>query len=137
MATVNHPSGENVDCIALVQQEIASAREQRRPMSRQGLATLVQKRTGMPPKDALAIVAAFCDEKEPALPEYLESEFVIGWLKVVAVGLVVVGIVFFFYAQKAHSRGDAYWPYLLLGTVFVGTAVFSWVRSLEKEFETK
>ena len=106
-------------------------------MSRQGLANLVQKRTGMPPKDATAIVGAFCDEKEPALPEFLESEFVIGWLKVIAFGLVIVGGVFYFYALKAHDHSNPVWPWLVLGTVFVGTAVFSWVKSLEKEFEIK
>lgn len=137
MATIDHPSEGKAECIALVEQEIAAAREQRRPMSRQGLASLVQKRTGMPAKDALAIVAAFCDEKEPALPEFLESEFVIGWLKVVAGALVLLGGGFYWEAQEAHRRGNAYWPWIFLGTVFVLTAVFSWVKSLEKEVEIR
>jgi hypothetical protein len=137
MATVDHPSGNKVDCLAIVEQEIAAARQERRPMSRQALATLVQKRTGMPPKDAVAIVEAFCEEKEPHLPEFLESEFVIGWLKVIAVGNAIVGVVFFYFASKAHQRGEPIWIYLVLGTVFVGFAAFSWVKSLEKEVHSR
>ena len=111
MATANHPSGEKVDCLALVEQEIASAKEERRPTSRQALANLVQKRTGMPAKDAFAIVEAFCEEKEPALPEFLESEFVIGWLKVVAIGQAIVGIIFFIVkiAVLVGLVGGAFW----------------------------
>jgi hypothetical protein len=137
MATVNQPSKENIDCTALVEEEIAAARTERRPVSRQALANLVQKRTGMPPKDALAIVDAFCDEKEPALPVYLESEFVIGWLKVLAIGQAVVGIVFFYYASKAHQRGEPIWVYLMLGTVFIGIAALCWVQSLEREVRNR
>ncbi len=137
METVNQPSKEKVDCLALVEEEIATARKERRPMSRQALATLVHKRTNMPLKDAVSIVEAFCDEKEPGVPEYLESEFVIGWLKVLAVLQVIVGGVFFYYASRAHQRAEPIWVYLVLGTVFVGVAVLSWVKSLEQEIHKK
>jgi hypothetical protein len=102
-------------------------------MSRQALAALVHRRTGMPLKEATVIVETFCEEKEPALPEYLQSEFAIGWLKVVAVGNVIVGGVFYFYANRAHEQHLPYWFFLAIGTVFVGLGVLSWVKSLESE----
>jgi len=137
MATTNQPSEQNVDCLAIVQAEIEAARKEQRPMSRQALVNLVHRRTGMPLKDAAVIVEAFCDEKEPALPEYLASEFVVGWLKVLAVGQITVGVVFFYYASRAHERGEPIWIYMVLGTVFAGFAVLAWVQSLEKEVENK
>ena len=136
MATVDQPNSTQVDCIALVESEIAAARQERRPTSRQTLANLVVKRTGMPPKEALAIVEAFCEEREPAVPEFLESEFVIGWLKVIAVLQAIVGLVFFYYAKRAHESNQPIWIYLMLGTILLGFAVLSWVKSLEREYDS-
>ena len=137
MATVDKPSETPVDCLQLVIDEIEAARKEQRPMSRQALTSLVHKRTGMPLKEASSIVDAFCDEKEPALPEYLASEFAIGWLKVVAIGLVIVGGVFFFFVKRAHEQNQPFWPYLAIGALFVGLGVLSWVQSLEKEVHRK
>lgn len=135
MSTADQLNEASTDTLELVEQEIKAARKEARPTSRQALTQIVHRRTGMPLKDAADLVDAFCNEREPGVPAYLASEFVIGWLKVVAIGNVVIGAVFFFYAARAFEKGQPIWPLLVAGVIFSGLALFSWVKSLEQEVE--
>jgi len=112
--------------------ELKVAREELRPTSRRALALVISNRIGMPFKEALDIVDAYCDEKEPAVPTYLSSEFVIYWLKAVAVANVAIGIAGIWYGVKLMKAGQLAWPSLCLGTVFVGLGALAWVKSVEK-----
>ncbi len=124
------PRGE--DAITLIQKEIAKAEFDCRPISRQMLAERVHTETGLPSADALSIVEQYCEEQAPAVPGYLQEEFAIPYLKVIAVLNVVVGVVVFWLGVNASRTGKPIWPYLCIGTIFCGLAAFAWVMSMER-----
>jgi hypothetical protein len=125
------PRGE--DAITLIEREIAKAEFDCRPISRQMLAESVHVQTGLSTADAFALVEQYCEEKAPAVPGYLQEEFAIPYLKVIAVINVIVGIVVFWMGVNAfRTKGAPMWPYLCVGTIFCGLGVFAWVKSLER-----
>ena len=131
------PRGE--DAINVIERELVSAETDRRPISRQMLAESVHSETGMPASDAFALVEQYCEEKAPAVPGYLQEEFAIPYLKVIAVLNVIVGIVVFWLGVNAY-RSPAktpMWPYLCIGTIFCGLGAFAWVTSLERYAERR
>ena len=117
----------------ILQKEINTAREQLRPVSRKELAEKLGTQFGMPYKDAIAVVDAFCEEHEPAIPEYLAKEFGVFWLKVVAVANVLVSLGIFYHAVQLHQAKQFPWPWWCGGVLFIGFAVLCWVQSIEKE----
>lgn len=119
---------------AFLKKELELAYEGRKALSRYALARIVSERMKMPIKEAEAIVEAYCAEKAPATPAYLGSEFGIFWLKVVAIVVAMGGLgVFWYSAQMIRNHEPAFVP-LALGTIICGSAVFLWVRSIEREF---
>jgi hypothetical protein len=128
-----------VDLVELIEKEISTARDERRPTSRQQLAEIVNERTGMPVPEALTLVDTYCDEKEPAIPYYLQDEFAIPWLKAVAVINVVIGVAFLWYGVKVLRTVPAKpgWPWFCIGTIFCGLGAFAWVQSLERFVERR
>jgi len=131
-STTQNP-GETPDLVGLVQGEIQLARSETRPTSRQQLADIVRQRTGMPFADAFAFVETYCDENEPGVPGYLQEEFAVPYLKVVAIVNVIIGSVIIYRGVQVYRANLPAWGWYCAGVVFCGLAVFTWVQSLERE----
>lgn len=114
-------------------QEIERAKQEHRATSRHHLAEALARRTDLSYRDALVEVEAYCETKEPAIPQYLSWEFGIFWLKVVAVANAAVGVVLLWQGVGLFRAERPAWPMWALGTIFVGIGAFVWVRSLEAE----
>lgn len=110
--------------------EIANARHEARPVSRLSLTRLLQSELGVNPHDAERFVDRYCDEKEPAIPTYLSTEFGVPYLKVVAVLNVLLAIGFFVVTLKFQRPGLSVWPGIILGTLFLIGAAVMWLQSL-------
>ncbi len=131
MTTATHHP-EPADAISLIQQEVNDAESERRAISRQMLADMIHARVGIPHADAAVLVDQFCDERAPAVPHYLQEEFAIPYLKVVAVVNVLLGIGAFYWGIAVFQKTrDTPWPWLCFGTIFVGLGALAWVKSLE------
>lgn len=117
--------------------EIDKARAKARPISRVTLSRRLHDEHGLPIKEAEEFVEAFCDEHEPAVPEYLSSEFGTPYLKVIAVINVLIAISFLVMAVRFSGRGQGLWMGLGLGGLFLVGAGFAWVNSLRKPDEPK
>jgi hypothetical protein len=125
------------DAISLVQREIARAEDDRKPISRQMLADIVQEQLGLPHADAFSIVDRYCEDNAPAVPGYLQEEFAIPYLKVIAIINVIVGLGIFWMGVLKWKQSNPIWPYLTVGTIFCGLGVFAWVQSLERYAERR
>lgn len=124
------------DLIDLIASEILSARLETRPTSRQELANIVNKRTGMPVSDAFEFVDRYCDENEPGVPGFLQEEFAIPYLKLLGVIFALGSLVIVYYAVKAYqAHHPNYWIIACSGVCVFGFGVLSWVKSLEREAE--
>lgn len=132
MSTPAHGSDKGVGHVDIIQSEIQRARDDRRPTSRQMLAEIINERTGMPVADALAIVDAYCEAEEPAIPYYLQEEFAIPYLKFVAIVIALGGIAFMWYGVTQQQKGKPAYMWYSIGTVVIGIGVFAWVQSLER-----
>lgn len=80
------------------------------------------------------VVDQYCDEKAPSVPTMLSNEFGVPYLKVLSVVNVVLSLGFYLMAINVPN---SIWIGLLLGTGFLGGAVFCWVRSLNEEGEPR
>lgn len=116
---------------------IDEAQNARRATSRHELAEILAKRAKMPHRDALSVVDVYCDINNPGIPDYLSSEFAIGWLKFLAVIPVSVGVAALWQGVQHHQRNQVTWPWWCAGVVLVGAGVFYWVKSLEREAERR
>jgi hypothetical protein len=126
-------SQPRTDAIALIQQEISNAETERRAISRQTLADLLHLQVGMPHADAARMVDAFCDERAPGVPYYLQEEFAIPYLKVVAVANVLLGIGAFYWGITVFQKTkQTPYTWLCVGTIFIGLGALAWVKSLER-----
>jgi hypothetical protein len=124
------------DLIALVSQEILAARMATRPTSRQELANIVHERSGMPVSDAFEFVDRYCDEHEPGVPGFLQEEFAIPYLKVLAVFNAIVAIGLCYNGVRAYeAKSPHWWAVVSFGVLFFGFSALSWVKSLEREVE--
>jgi len=111
--------------------EIAAAREEARPISRLTLSRLLNTKHGLHLSEAEKFVDRYCDEKAPAIPTFLSSEFGTPYLKVLAVINIVLAIGFYIVSFTTLNKQNApIWPWMLLGTIFLGASVVSWVQSL-------
>lgn len=125
------PSPNPVDYEDVIKTEIEASRKELRPTSRHEIAEVLSEKFRLPQREAIALVDIYCEEKEPGIPDYLAEEFNIGWLKFVAIGMVVVGLVFLFNGVRTQRIGNYPWYFWSLGALFFGLGAFSWVRSLE------
>ena len=123
---------QSKDAAEILQEEIDAAQRELQPTSRRALALKLQTATGVAFKDAMDIVDAYCDEKAPAVPTYLASEFGIYWLKVVAVAFVALGIGAAWYGKQVWDAHGAPWPAFVATTILVGLGALSWVKSIER-----
>jgi hypothetical protein len=117
----------------MVQGEIMLARSETRPTSRQQLADIVRERTGMPFNEAFAFVDTYCEENEPGVPGYLQEEFAVPYLKVVAVVNVLIGVFLIYRGVQLYHTERVSWGWYCGGVLFCGAAAFAWVQSLERE----
>lgn len=117
--------------------ELERARKAYEPISRRMMAIAVAEHKKITYREAFDLVDAYCDEKEPAVPGYVSSEFGIFYLKVIAVLNVLVGMFLAYFGVKAFQNprapGMPYWAWFVLTTLFVGFAALSWVKSVERE----
>ncbi len=132
MSTSTPQRQKPVDALSLLEREIRSADSDRRPISRQSLAELLRERTGIPNPDAVALVDEYCDEKAPGVPYYLQDEFAIPYLKVIAIINALIGGGVYWYGVTAFRAAEPGWPWFCLGTIIVGLGVLAWVKSLER-----
>lgn len=116
-----------------IQERIDAARKQYEPISRRMIALQLGKARGVAFKEALDLVDAYCDEKDPAVPGYVSGEFRIYWLKAVAVFVVALGVGVLWYGTNMfNAKGPAWIPFCI-GTVVVGLGALAWVKSLQSE----
>jgi len=135
MSSATRESSGSHDLKDLVASEIRKAREETRPTSRQQLADMVHARTGMPAAEAYSFVDTYCEEFEPGVPGYLQEEFAVPYLKVIAIFNVIIAIALCYYGVKIYRVNPKYWVYVSGGVVFLGFAALSWVKSLEREMD--
>src|SRR6185312_12332335 len=100
-------------------------------ISRQALADLIHRGTGMPHSDAVRLVDRYCDEHAPSVPHYLQEEFAIPYMKVLAILVAVVSIAVFYYSVVVYRSGKPNHYWLVAGTLLLGVACLFWVKSLE------
>lgn len=137
MATTS-PGGKGAkDPSELISDEIARSRREATPTSRQALAELIHDRIGTPVHEALQIVDAYCEDKEPGIPYYLQEEIAIPYLKFVAALFIIAAIGFFWYGVGVWRMRQPAHVWFSLGTVIAGLGVFAWVQSLEKYAERR
>ncbi len=137
MTAGNDLQEASIDLAAVLNEEIEGARKERRAVSRQMLAKVVQIKSDLPAAEAMDYVQRYCDNESLPIPEYLAEEFAIPYLKVLAVVLVAVAIGVFYWAMHLRSAGKEAWPVFILGVLTCGIAVLLWVRSLEREATTR
>jgi hypothetical protein len=126
------------DAISLIEREIARSERERFPISRQMLADIVHAETGVAASDAWSLVEEYCDERAPAVPGYLQEEFAIPYLKVIAVLNAIAAVAVYWVGVNVYrSTGKPLWPYLCVGTIIMGLGALSWVKSLERYVERK
>jgi hypothetical protein len=126
------------DAITLIEREIARAESERTPISRQMLADLLHEQTAMPLSDALPLVEEFCESRAAWVPGYLQEEFAIPYLKVLAIINVIIAVVVLWVGVNAYrSAGKPMWPYLAIGTLICGLGAWFWVVSLERYAERR
>jgi len=87
----------------------------------------------MPFNEAFAFVDTFCDENEPGVPGYLQEEFAVPYLKVVAVVNAAIGVFLIYRGVQVYRANQVSWGWYCAGVVFCGLAAFAWVQSLERE----
>lgn len=134
MSSAIEESSEAADLVELIASEIRKAREDFRPTSRQQLADVVHARTGMPLADAFSLVDLYCDEHEPGVPGYLQEEFAVPYLKVLAVVNALIAVGLCYYGVTLYHTNKPYWIALCIGVLFFGLGALSWVKSLEREY---
>lgn len=121
----------------LLEEEIETARNERRMISRTKLAKLLQENAGVPFREAEGIVDVYCDEKAPAVPTFLSSEFGTPYLKVVSGLNIVVAIGIYFGSIQMLKPGVPVWPWMVLGTIFLVSAAALWFKSLRPQKEKR
>ncbi len=121
------------DPATIVKSEYEAATTAYKPISRRQLALNLSMKTGMPYKDAFAVVDTYCDAERIAIPSYLSKEFSIYWWKALAAFDVLVALGFCYWARNKHLAHEYPWGVWIVATLFAGLAVFLWVKSLEGE----
>lgn len=137
MSPAMQQSGGAPDLVGIITAEIQKARSETRPTSRQELAEAVHRQTGMSVKDAFSFVDTYCDEHEPGVPGFLQEEFAIPYLKVIAVINALLGLGICYYGIGLRHTNKPYYWWVCLGVVFFGLGVFAWVQSLERFAERR
>ena len=134
MSSAIEESTGSADLVELIASEIRKAREEFRPTSRQQLADFVHRNTGMPVAEALGFVDLYCDEHEPGVPGYLQEEFAVPYLKVLAIVNALIAVGLCYYGATIYRQGKPYWIPVCIGVLFLGLSALSWVKSVEREF---
>ena len=131
MSTTIHVPETAASNDELLAQAIEKARTDLRPISRRMLALMLVQQKGLNFRDASDLVDLYCDEKAPAVPGYVSSEFGLYWLKVLAVAFAGVGLFCAYNGVRFFQTGKPAWGWFCAVTVLCGAAVFLWVRSVE------
>jgi len=121
--------------IELIATEIAKADFDRIPTSRQKLGQLVSSKLTIPPAEAYKIVDEYCDDKAPGVPHYLQEEFAMPYLKVLAVVNSILGIVALWWGAHQWRATKPSWPWFVVAAVLIGFAGYSFVKIVQKETE--
>lgn len=122
-----------LDPIEVVRQEYQECLQKLSPTSRNLLAKHLAATTGMSTKEALEVVDRYCDEDNVPIPAYLSREFAVGWLKVLAVMVIVMAGVVLWYGRTLHQQRTYPWGLWCVGAVLCGLAVLIWLKSLDLE----
>lgn len=138
MLTTNvHSQTEQETTEQMIDSAIKKAREELTPISRRMLALMISQKKSLPFKEAMDIVDEYCDEHAPAVPGYVSSEFIIYWLKAVAVFFVLIGLGIVFWGVSVFRVRGVAWPHFAGGTIVIGLGALAWVKSLEREFSRR
>ena len=133
MPNIEETKSPQERAVERIAQEIAQAERDRVPTSRQKLSTLVATNFAIPPADAANLVDEYCDEHAPGVPVYLQDELESPFLKFMAVFNSILGIAALWWGAKVWHAGKPSWGWFILGAVFVGTAGFSWFKTVHRE----
>ncbi|MDR3689579.1 MAG: hypothetical protein P4L46_09390 [Fimbriimonas sp.] len=119
--------------VELIATEIAKADFDRVPTSRQKLGQLVSVKLLIPPAEAYKIVDEYCDDKAPGVPHYLQEEFAMPYLKVLAVVNSILGIAALWWAAHSMKAGKPSWPWFIVAAVLVGFSGLSFFKVVQRE----
>jgi len=113
--------------------EINKAEYDRIPTSRQKLSQLIVAEFKFPPAEAADMVDEYCDEKAPAVPQYLSDEFESPFLKVMAVVNSVLAIASIWYGANRWHQQKTSWFWFVFGAFLVACAGYCWFKTVQKE----
>src|SRR5690242_12012810 len=90
----------------MVFEQIMAARAENRAVSRHMLSQQLHASAGLSPKEAFAVVETYCDNEAPIIPEYLGNEFIVSYLKTMALIFAGVSIVVMLFSAIKWLNGD-------------------------------
>lgn len=99
------------------------------------LSQKLHETTGMPPKDAFAVVEVYCETEAPSTPEYLDKEFVVTYFKGAAVMMAMIALTIMAFSASKVMHGQRAWTWgFAVGAVFLLMSLSGWIKSLFREF---
>lgn len=123
------------ECERYVHERLQNYRRDSIPVSRFYLASLLAKAKRMRHKYASEVVDRYCDERAPAIPDYLGKEFMVPYMKMISllpgamsILVVIVTVVRFRISDPSFRNG------LLLAAGLLVLGILTYLRSLYREF---
>lgn len=126
------PEGENE---RIIFEELMAARAANRPVSRHMLSQKLHESKGLPPKQAFALVEVYCETEAPSTPEYLDKEFMVPYLKAMAITMAVLSVLVMWFSAAEVMGGKRIWMWgFAAGAVLILMSLSGWIKSLWREF---
>jgi len=118
----------------IVFEEIMSARAENRAVSRHMLSQQLHESHGISPKEAFAVVETYCDNEAPIIPEYLGNEFIVSYLKTMALIFAAASILVMLFSAVKWLNGDHrfLWGFLVSAGI-LAMSTTGWIKSLLRE----
>lgn len=121
-------------CSEVIERELERARVELRPISRRSLREVLVKELHLQPKDAEVAVDSYCEERAPYTPDYLNSEFILPYIKlaglvfgVIALGLIAWGM------DLWKQRLPHSWPFFVGGALLFTLSAVGLLKALRYE----
>lgn len=133
MTTVADISREELE--QLLGNEIAKARTEVRPISRLTLTKLLQSTYALHLHDAERYVDEYCDDKAPAVPTFLSTEFGVPYLKIVGIAQVVLAVMVVLFPVVFPRADLTLWPAAIIGAALAVSGGLCVFRSLNPSQE--
>ena len=130
MPELIHREHMDTDPIQCVKEHISRSIDDRKPVSRYGLASIVAEQSGMPMDQAQELVEAYCEEHAAYVPAYLGREFGLFWPRVMAVIVIVAGLSIGWYAYSIYKSNKPAYLWFSIATVVIGAGLFLFAKNL-------